>query len=93
MNASPGPYFVDGNKIVSPKGYNIATVNSHATTEGAATAILLASSFEMLQAALPIIKAIAHCKGEPEDWSVTVPISEIRALEKAVKIATNYKVL
>ncbi len=47
MKSSPGPYFVDGNKIVSPAGYNIATVNSHATTEGAATAILLASSFEM----------------------------------------------
>ena len=44
---SKGPYFIDGNKIVCPAGYNIATINSHATTEGKANAILLASSFEM----------------------------------------------
>ena len=66
MKASAGPYFIEGNKIVSPSGYNIATVNSHTTTEGAATARLLASSFEMRDLLISSALALQNTKSSHE---------------------------
>lgn len=50
MKHSLGPYRFEGNKIVCAAGYNVATVNSHATSEGRATGKLLAAAPDMLEA-------------------------------------------
>ena len=45
---STGIWKQQGNKIVCGKGYAIATINSHATSEGKASGALIANSAKML---------------------------------------------
>lgn len=80
MKSSPGPYLIHGNKIVSPAGYNIATVDFHKTMEGAATAILLASSFEMRDLLISSALALQSAKSDHEK----LVLAKIEALLKRV---------
>lgn len=56
---SPSPFHPDANKIVCTKGYNIASVNSHATTDGRANRALFVAAPELLEELKTIYPTIA----------------------------------
>lgn len=64
MKHSLGPYRFEGNKIVCAAGYNVATVNSHATSEGRATGKLLAAAPDMADEIKKQIDWLKHARAE-----------------------------
>ena len=55
MKHTPGPWSINGNKI-DGNGYHIASINSHATTEGRANARLISAAPELLKVLQEIVK-------------------------------------
>lgn len=76
-NHTPGPWTVNGNKI-DGKGYHIASVNSHATTEGKANASLIAAAPDLLVALENALEAVLYMdEMEGCRWMVEQTISVI----------------
>lgn len=78
---SPGIWKQQGNKIVCGKGYAIATINSHATSEGKANGALIANSAKMLDVLKSLRSAVVLGGGLVEAMDAANEL--IREIEKA----------
>ena len=77
-----GQWSIEGSKVVG-NGYNIAHVNSHATSEGKANARLISTAPELLadaekkQSALAEIHALLHTHAFSEEEKKTWLVQEV----------------
>jgi len=66
MDHTPGPWRIEGPTLKGPK-YNLGSVNSHKTTEGAANAALIAAAPDLLEALRAAYSDIQRCPGHTID--------------------------
>ena len=76
---SLGIWTQQGNKIVCGKGYAIATINSHATSEGKANGALIVNSAKMLDVLKSLRASIVLGGGMDEAFDAATKL--IREIE------------
>lgn len=86
MKHSKAPYSFEGNKIVCADNYNVATVNSHATSEGRATGALLAAAPDLLEALDVLVTALSDpsCRRRGERCVSGVLFDQFESARRAI---------